>query len=88
MLTLRPFDDPQFAVIGEVVDFATQIILEVRRVPEVSLTFNYEQGLTFMHSHDIAHGYVRLGSRQVNRQNRINKDQRLHRREYHDGRSF
>ena len=68
----------------------TQIILEVRRVPEVSLTseFNYEQGLTFMHSHDIAHWYVRLGSRQVNRQNRINKDQRLHRREYHDGRSF
>ena len=49
MLLLRPFDDPKFAVIGEVVDFVMQI-LEICRVPEVLLTseFNCEQGLTLI----------------------------------------
>lgn len=40
MPLLRPFDDPEFQAIGEVVDFVTQIL----------------EGLTFMHSHNIAHG--------------------------------
>lgn len=40
MPLLRPFDDPEFTVIGEVVDFVTQIL----------------EGLAFMHSHNIAHG--------------------------------
>ncbi|KIJ95230.1 hypothetical protein K443DRAFT_11526 [Laccaria amethystina LaAM-08-1] len=40
MPLLRPFDDPEFTVIGEIVDFVTQIV----------------EGLTFMHSHNIAHG--------------------------------
>lgn len=42
MPLLRPFDDPEFTMIGEVVDFITQIL----------------EGLTFMHSHNIAHGLV------------------------------
>jgi len=59
MPLLRPFDDPEFTVIGEVVDFITQI-LEVRGVLDCHfcLRLNYQQGLTFMHSHDIAHGLV------------------------------
>lgn len=35
---LRPFDDPEFGAIGEVVDFVKQT-LEVRSLPSVSLSF-------------------------------------------------
>ncbi|KAF8163595.1 kinase-like domain-containing protein [Crassisporium funariophilum] len=39
MPVLRPYDSPEFGVIGEVVDFVTQVL----------------EGLAFMHSHGIAH---------------------------------
>ena len=58
MPLLRPFDDPDFTVVGEVVDFVTQI-LEVRVLNYLfRQDSNCQQGLTFMHSHNIAHGYV------------------------------
>ncbi|RDB27165.1 hypothetical protein Hypma_004589 [Hypsizygus marmoreus] len=40
MPSLRPFDDPEFGAVGEAVDFVTQIL----------------EGLSFMHSHLVAHG--------------------------------
>ncbi|RPD69052.1 hypothetical protein L226DRAFT_494947 [Lentinus tigrinus ALCF2SS1-7] len=36
---LRPFDDPEFVMVGEVIDFVTQML----------------EGLAFMHSHNIVH---------------------------------
>ncbi|GLB34249.1 putative protein kinase [Lyophyllum shimeji] len=40
MPPLRPFDDPEFGAVGEVVDFVTQMI----------------EGMVFMHRHLVAHG--------------------------------
>ncbi|RDB28259.1 hypothetical protein Hypma_001452 [Hypsizygus marmoreus] len=40
MPVLRPYDDPEFRAVGEVVDFVTQLL----------------EGLDFMHSHNVAHG--------------------------------
>ncbi|KAG5653364.1 hypothetical protein H0H81_000865 [Sphagnurus paluster] len=42
MPSLRRYADPEFGTVGEVVDFVTQLI----------------EGMDFMHSHHIAHGYI------------------------------
>jgi len=60
MPLLRPFNDPEFAVIGEVVEFIQQV-LDVRdpsffhTATELSM-----QGLQFMHKHGVAHRSARV----------------------------
>ena len=71
MPLLRPFDDPEFGVVGEVVDFVTQILKVRAARSAVMLAHTRPQGLKFMHSHNIAHGYVAFydwltSSRKVN----------------------
>ncbi|KAG5641368.1 hypothetical protein DXG03_005384 [Asterophora parasitica] len=59
MPPLRPYADPEFGAVGEVVDFVTQLIEVFSLRPPNSLPAsveNYLQGMEFMHKHLVAHG--------------------------------
>jgi hypothetical protein len=83
MPNLRPFNDPAFGVIGEVVDFVSQVLEVSVRMPYEIYSFHLHcQGMNFMHRHLVAHGYG------------LSRDhicqiktffQRPHRPEYYDG---
>ena len=56
---LRPFNDPEFIIVGDAVDFVSQM-LEVRGPTTAadSIMLKRVQGLAFMHSHNVVHRYV------------------------------
>ncbi|KAJ3009451.1 hypothetical protein NUW54_g2780 [Trametes sanguinea] len=55
MQYLRSFDDPEFAMTGDVIDFVDQMLEVCSDLSAYPTTIHIPQGLAFLHSHRIAH---------------------------------
>ena len=58
---LRPCNNPEFATVGDVIEFVDQTLeVGVPTVESAPYVLIIVQGLAFMHSHNVAHRYVSL----------------------------